>query len=85
MWEDLNLKQILEYAKDPYPSIRKWLKDKGKKAVGSTIADVPEEVIHAFDCLPVSLIGTDKPLKKATKPITRQRLVPLREATLSLL
>lgn len=65
MWEDLNLKQVLEYAKDPYPSIRKWLKDKGKKAVGSTIVDVPEEVIHAFDFLPVSLIGTDKPLKKA--------------------
>ena len=65
MWEDLNLKQILEYAKDPYPSIRKWLKDKGKKAVGSTIADVPEEVVYAFGFLPVSLIGTDKPLKKA--------------------
>jgi len=65
MWESLNLKQILEYAKDPYPSIRKWIKDKGKKAIGSTIADVPEEVIYAFDFLPVSLIGTDKPLKKA--------------------
>lgn len=65
MWENLNLKQIMECAKDPYPSIRKWLKDKGKKAIGSTIADVPEEVIYAFDFLPVSLIGTDKPLKKA--------------------
>lgn len=65
MWENLNLKQILEYAKDPYPSIRKWVKDKGKKAIGSTIPDVPEEVIYAFDFLPVSLIGTDKPLKKA--------------------
>ncbi|MDD5008852.1 MAG: 2-hydroxyacyl-CoA dehydratase family protein [Syntrophorhabdaceae bacterium] len=65
MWENLNLKQIPEYAKDPYPSIRKWIKDKGKKAIGSTIADVPEEVIYAFDFLPVSLIGTDKPLKKA--------------------
>ncbi|OPY78642.1 MAG: R-phenyllactate dehydratase beta subunit [Syntrophorhabdus sp. PtaU1.Bin058] len=65
MWEDLSLKQIPEYAKDPYPSIRKWIKEKGKKAVGSTIADVPEEIIYAFDFLPVSLIGTDKPLKKA--------------------
>ncbi len=65
MWENLNLKQIVEYAKDPYPSIRKWLKEKGKKAIGSTIADVPEEVIYAFGFLPVSLIGTDKPLKKA--------------------
>ncbi len=65
MWENLNLKQVPEYAKDPYPSIKKWLKDKGKKAIGSTIADVPEEVVHAFGFLPVSLIGTDKPLKKA--------------------
>ncbi len=65
MWENLNLKQLQEYAKDPYPSIRKWLKEKGKKAIGSTISDVPEEVVYAFDFLPVSLIGTDKPLKKA--------------------
>jgi benzoyl-CoA reductase/2-hydroxyglutaryl-CoA dehydratase subunit BcrC/BadD/HgdB len=65
MWDDLSLKDVVEYAKDPYPSIRKWVKDKGKKAVGSTIADVPEEVIYAFGFLPVALVGTDKPLKKA--------------------
>lgn len=65
MWDHLSLKEVVEIAKDPYPSIRKWAKDKGKKVVGSTIADVPEEVIHAFGFLPVSLIGTDKPLKKA--------------------
>ncbi len=65
MWDHLSLKEIVEIAKDPYPSIRKWAKDTGKKVVGSTIADVPEEVIHAFGFLPVSLIGTDKPLKKA--------------------
>ncbi len=65
MWDHLSLKEIVEIAKDPYPSIRKWAKDKGKIVVGSTIADVPEEVIHAFGFLPVSLIGTDKPLKKA--------------------
>jgi benzoyl-CoA reductase subunit C len=65
MWDHLSLKEVVEIAKDPYPSIRKWAKDKGKIVVGSTIADVPEEVIHAFGFLPVSLIGTDKPLKKA--------------------
>jgi len=65
MWESLSLKEVVEYANDPYPSIRKWVKDKGKKVVGSTIPDVPEEVVHAFGFLPVTLIGTQKPLKKA--------------------
>jgi benzoyl-CoA reductase/2-hydroxyglutaryl-CoA dehydratase subunit BcrC/BadD/HgdB len=65
MWENLTVKEIVEYAKDPYPSIRKWAKDKGKKVVGSTIADVPEEVIYAFGFLPVTILGTNKPLKRA--------------------
>jgi benzoyl-CoA reductase/2-hydroxyglutaryl-CoA dehydratase subunit BcrC/BadD/HgdB len=65
MWESLTVKEIVEYAKDPYPSIRKWAKDKGKKVVGSTIADVPEEVIYAFGFLPVTILGTNKPLKRA--------------------
>jgi benzoyl-CoA reductase/2-hydroxyglutaryl-CoA dehydratase subunit BcrC/BadD/HgdB len=65
MWDNLSLKEVVECANDPYPSIRKWAKDAGKKVVGSTIADVPEEVIHAFGFLPVALIGTQKPLKKA--------------------
>jgi benzoyl-CoA reductase/2-hydroxyglutaryl-CoA dehydratase subunit BcrC/BadD/HgdB len=65
MWDNLSLKDVVECAKDPYPSIRKWIKEEGRKAVGSTIADVPEEVIYAFGFLPVALVGTDKPLKKA--------------------
>jgi len=66
MWDNLSLKEVVECANDPYPSIRKWAKDTGKKVVGSTIADVPEEIIHAFGFLPVALIGTQKPLKKAS-------------------
>ena len=65
MWESLNLKDVVALARDPYPSIRQWARDTGKKVVGSTIADVPEEVIYAFDLLPVTLLGTHKPLKKA--------------------
>ena len=65
MWEDLTISEIVEYAKDPYPSIRQWSRTLGKKVVGSTFADVPEEVIYAFDLLPVTLMGTSKPLKKA--------------------
>jgi len=65
MWESLNLKDVVALARDPYPSIRQWARDTGKKVVGSTIADVPEEVIYAFDLLPVTILGTHKPLKKA--------------------
>jgi len=65
MWDSLSLKEVVDHAKDPYPSIRQWVKDTGKKAVGSTFADVPEEVIYAFGFLPVTLMGTNRPLKKA--------------------
>jgi benzoyl-CoA reductase/2-hydroxyglutaryl-CoA dehydratase subunit BcrC/BadD/HgdB len=65
MWESLDLDQIIECAKDPYPSIRQWKKESGKRVVGSTLADVPEEVVYAFDALPVTLLGTHRPLKKA--------------------
>jgi benzoyl-CoA reductase subunit C len=65
MWDSLSLKEVVEYANDPYPSIRKWAKGSGNKVVGSTPADVPEEVIYAFGFLPVTLFGTHKPLKKA--------------------
>ena len=65
MWEDLSISEVVAHAKDPYPSIRQWVKATGKKAVGSTFADVPEEVIYAFGFLPVTLMGTNKPLRKA--------------------
>lgn len=65
MWENLDLSEVIEYARDPYTSIRAWKDKAGKKVVGSTLADVPEEVIYAFDLLPVTLLGTHKPLKKA--------------------
>lgn len=65
MWENLDLNKVVDYARDPYASIREWKKSSGKKVVGSTLADVPEEVIYAFDALPVTLLGTHRPLKKA--------------------
>lgn len=65
MWENLDIGQVIEYARDPYASIRAWKSNTGKKVIGSTLADVPEEVIYAFDALPVTLLGTHKPLRKA--------------------
>jgi benzoyl-CoA reductase/2-hydroxyglutaryl-CoA dehydratase subunit BcrC/BadD/HgdB len=66
MWENLSLDKVLEHAKDPYPGIREWKAQKGRRIVGSTLADVPEEIIHSFGFLPVTLLGTHKPLKKAS-------------------
>jgi len=65
MWEKLALDDVIERTKDPYPGIREWKAEKGKRVIGSTLADVPEEVISAFGFLPVTLLGTHKPLKKA--------------------
>jgi benzoyl-CoA reductase/2-hydroxyglutaryl-CoA dehydratase subunit BcrC/BadD/HgdB len=65
MWENLSIEKAIEVGRDPYQSIREWKKEKGKKVVGSTLADVPEEVIYAYGLLPVTLLGTHKPLKKA--------------------
>jgi len=65
MWERLDLDRVVEYATDPYGGIREWKAKEGRKVIGSTLADVPEEVISAFGFLPVTLLGTHKPLKKA--------------------
>jgi benzoyl-CoA reductase/2-hydroxyglutaryl-CoA dehydratase subunit BcrC/BadD/HgdB len=65
MWESLDLNKVIEYAKEPWASIREWKKQSGKKVVGSTLADVPEEIVYAFDMLPITLLGTHRPLKRA--------------------
>jgi len=65
MWENMSLEEIKRCADDPFPSIRAWKKEKRKKVIGTTFADVPEEIIEAFGMLPVTLMGTHKPLKKA--------------------
>ncbi len=65
MWESLDLNKVIEYAREPWASIREWKNRSGKKVVGSTLADVPEEIIYGFGMLPVTLLGTHRPLKKA--------------------
>ncbi|MCX7857366.1 MAG: 2-hydroxyacyl-CoA dehydratase family protein [Deltaproteobacteria bacterium] len=65
MWESMSLGEIIECASDPYPSMREWKRKSNKKVIGTTFADVPEEVIQAFDMLPTTIMGTHKPLKKA--------------------
>jgi benzoyl-CoA reductase/2-hydroxyglutaryl-CoA dehydratase subunit BcrC/BadD/HgdB len=65
MWESLTVQEVVEIAKDPHPSLREWKAKTGRPIIGSTLADVPEEIIYAFGLLPSTIIGTPKPLKRA--------------------
>jgi benzoyl-CoA reductase/2-hydroxyglutaryl-CoA dehydratase subunit BcrC/BadD/HgdB len=59
------LKELLSIARDPYPRLRAWKKESQTKIVGSTLVDVPEELIQASDMLPFTILGTNKPLLRA--------------------
>ncbi len=41
-------------------------KKKGIKIIGSPLADVPREIIHASGFLPVTILGTNQPIIKAS-------------------
>jgi bcr-type benzoyl-CoA reductase subunit C len=60
------LEELLSIARDPYPKVREWkIRAKGR-IIGSTLADVPEELIHAAGLLPFTILGTNKPILKAS-------------------
>ncbi len=59
------LEELLSIARDPYPKLRDWKRGKGMKVIGSTLADVPEELIHAAGMLPITILGTNKPILRA--------------------
>jgi bcr-type benzoyl-CoA reductase subunit C len=60
------LEELLSIARDPYPLLRAWKKEAQRKIVGSTLTDVPEELIHAAGMLPFTILGTNKPILKAS-------------------
>jgi len=59
------LEELLSIARDPYPKLLDWKRGKGIKVIGSTLADVPEELIHAAGMLPITILGTNKPILRA--------------------
>jgi len=59
------LEELLAIARDPYPKLRAWKKEGERKIIGSTLADVPEELIHAAGMLPFNVLGTNKPILRA--------------------
>ena len=59
------LEELLSIARDPYSMLRAWKEGKKRKIIGSTLVDVPEELIHAAGMWPFTILGTNKPIVKA--------------------
>jgi len=60
------LDELLSIARGPYPLLRAWKKESQRKIIGSTLTDVPEELIHAAGLVPFTIVGTNKPIMKAS-------------------
>jgi len=61
------LEEFLSIASDPYPMLKAWRKKaKKRKIIGSTLIDVPEELIHAAGMLPFTILGTNKSILRAS-------------------
>jgi len=59
------LKELSAIANNPFDRLKAWKAETGKEIIGSTLADVPEELIHAAGLLPFTIIGTNQPLRHA--------------------
>jgi len=58
------LKTLHDISADPFPYLRSK-RENGAKIIGSPLADVPSEMIYAAGLLPVTILGTNKPIVKA--------------------
>jgi len=58
------LSRLIEIANDPYGCLAE-LREK-KRIIGSTLADVPEELIHAAGLHPFLILGTNNPLRHSS-------------------
>jgi bcr-type benzoyl-CoA reductase subunit C len=60
---------ILDFIKqaneEPGRQVQKWKKEKGGKAIGFLLTDVPEELIHAAGFFPFGIIGGQARLEQA--------------------
>jgi benzoyl-CoA reductase/2-hydroxyglutaryl-CoA dehydratase subunit BcrC/BadD/HgdB len=60
------LEELLSIARDPYPKVKDWKRRAKGRIIGSTLADVPEELIHAAGLLPFTRLGTNQPILQAS-------------------
>jgi bcr-type benzoyl-CoA reductase subunit C len=58
------LKQLTQIATDPFSYLAALRKK--KRIIGSTLADVPEEMIHAAGLHPFLILGTNEPIRRSS-------------------
>ncbi len=64
--ENRIVRELSDIANNPYEMARRQRAASGQKIIGSTLADVPEELIHAAGLLPFTILGTNRPIRKAS-------------------
>jgi bcr-type benzoyl-CoA reductase subunit C len=60
------IRMLSEIANNPYELVKKQRQESGQKIIGSTLTDVPEELIHAAGLLPFTILGTNRPIRRAS-------------------
>jgi len=64
--DDPILRELSILANNPYDRMRQIREESGKKIIGSPLADVPEELINAAGLLPFTILGTNRPIRRAS-------------------
>ncbi|MBW2056403.1 MAG: 2-hydroxyacyl-CoA dehydratase [Deltaproteobacteria bacterium] len=62
--EDPVISELSAIANYPYDMLREY-KRQGRRIIGSTLPDVPEELVHAAGLLPFTILGTNRPIRRA--------------------
>lgn len=63
--ENRVIRELSALANYPYDMLRE-LKHEGQKIIGSTLTDVPEELNHAAGLIPFTILGTNRPIRRAS-------------------
>ena len=64
--ENRVIRELSALANDPYEMLRQVKEESGQKIIGSTLTDVPEELIHAAGLFPFAILGTNRPIRRAS-------------------
>jgi len=61
--------ELCAIANEPFGPLRVWKAKTEKRIIGSTLADVPEELVHAAGLLPFTILGTNLPIRHAASQL----------------
>lgn len=64
--ENRIIRELSALANYPYNMLRERKQQSGQKIIGSTLTDVPEELIHAAGLFPFTILGTNRPIRRAS-------------------